>query len=83
MYQVGERQYHLSKGQGFLIEPETMTFYQAEKEEPWNYLWVGFVGSGAGKLVQDIGLNSRQLTYQYVGYCRAFECKPQLSVYGL
>lgn len=63
-YQVGERKYQLSKGQGFLIEPETFTFYQADKEEPWSYLWVGFGGSGAGKLIQDIGLNSRQLIYQ-------------------
>lgn len=63
-YQVGERKYQLSKGQGFLIEPETLTFYQADKEEPWSYLWVGFGGSGAGKLIQDIGLNSRQLIYQ-------------------
>ncbi|MGN1193333.1 MAG: AraC family transcriptional regulator [Dorea sp.] len=64
IYQVGERKYQLSKGQGFLIEPETLTFYQADKEEPWSYLWVGFGGSGAGKLIQDIGLNSRQLIYQ-------------------
>ena len=63
-YQVGERKYQLSKGQGFLIEPETLTFYQADKDEPWSYLWVGFGGSEAGKLIQDIGLNSRQLIYQ-------------------
>lgn len=64
IYQIGERKYQLSKGQGFLIEPETLTFYQADKEEPWSYLWVGFGGNGAGKLIQDIGLNSRQLIYQ-------------------
>lgn len=63
-YQVGEQKYQLSKGQGFLIEPETLTFYQADKDEPWSYLWVGFGGSEAGKLIQDIGLNSRQLIYQ-------------------
>ena len=64
IYQVGERKYSLSKGQGFLIEPETLTFYQADREEPWSYLWIGFGGIGATKLIQDIGLNSRQLTFQ-------------------
>ena len=64
IYQVGERKYSLSKGQGFLIEPETLTFYQADREEPWSYLWIGFGGIGAAKLIQDIGLNSRQLTFQ-------------------
>ena len=63
-YQVGERKYSLTKGQGFLIEPETLTFYQADREDPWSYLWVGFGGNGAAKLVQDIGLNSWQTTFQ-------------------
>lgn len=64
VYCVGERKYHISKGQGFLIEPETLTFYQADKSDPWVYLWIGFGGSAAGKFVQDIGLNSDQLVFQ-------------------
>lgn len=64
IYQVGERKYHLTKGQGFLIEPEVLTFYQADQNDPWTYLWIGFDGSDAGKWIQDIGLNSRQLTFQ-------------------
>ncbi len=63
-YQVDERKFHLSKGQGFLIEPEVLTFYQADQEDPWTYIWIGFGGSGAGRFIKDIGLNSRQLTFQ-------------------
>lgn len=63
-YQIGERKYHLSEGQGFLIEPEVLTFYQADKDDPWTYLWIGFDGSDARKRIGDIGLNSRQLTFQ-------------------
>ena len=42
IYQVGEKKYHISKGQIFLIEPESLTFYQADKEEPWTYFmgWI-------------------------------------------
>ncbi|MDO4308781.1 MAG: AraC family transcriptional regulator [Eubacteriales bacterium] len=63
-YQVGDRKYELSKGQGFLIEPETLTFYQADEAEPWTYLWIGFGGTRAGQLIHDIGLNSSQLIFQ-------------------
>lgn len=62
---MGGRKYQLSAGQGFLIEPETLTFYQADKDEPWSYLWVGVGGTEAEKYIQDIGLNSSQLIFQY------------------
>ena len=35
MYKVGDRKYKLMEGQGFLIEPEAVTFYQADEKEPW------------------------------------------------
>lgn len=64
IYQTGGRKFELSKGQGFLIEPETLTFYQADQEHPWTYLWIGFGGARAKAFLQDIGLNSSQLTFQ-------------------
>ncbi len=36
--------YHLRKGQGFLICPDNITYYQADFEHPWTYSWVGFHG---------------------------------------
>lgn len=63
-YQVGERKYELQQGQGFLIEPETLTFYKADKEIPWSYLWIGFGGEQAEEYLKDIGLGSEQLTFQ-------------------
>ena len=62
IYQVGETKYQLKEGQAFLIEPESLTFYQADKTDPWSYLWVGFGGTEAQRFVRDLGLNSRQLT---------------------
>ena len=29
---------------GFLIEPNTVTFYHADPDNPWTYVWVGFSG---------------------------------------
>jgi AraC family transcriptional regulator of arabinose operon len=63
-YYVEDTQHELQAGQGFLIEPEVQTFYQADQEEPWTYLWVGFGGSHAKEYLKDIGVNSRQLIFR-------------------
>lgn len=64
IYQVGEERYELEAGQGFLIQPEVRTFYQADAKEPWTYLWIGFNGGRAGEYLKDIGLDSRRLTFR-------------------
>ena len=58
IFRVGEVQYELGAGQGFLIEPEVQTFYQADKDSPWTYLWIGFGGSRAREYLRDIGLGN-------------------------
>lgn len=62
-YQIGEQKYRISKGQGFLIEPDISVFYQADREHPWTYLWVGFGGTKAHKFVSDLGLNDERLMF--------------------
>lgn len=64
LYQVGSHTYHLSAGEGFLIEPDVLTFYQADAEQPWSYLWIGFSGRRAKEYLEDLGLNSEQLTFR-------------------
>ena len=59
LYQAGERRYRLEAGEGFLIEPNVPTFYQADQKEPWSYLWVGFGGSRAGEYLNAMGLSAR------------------------
>ena len=63
-YQVGDEVYELSAGQGFLIEPEVLTFYQADAKDPWTYLWIGFNGEKAREFMKDIGLNSQKLIFR-------------------
>ena len=64
IYKVGEQTFHLEKGQGFVIEPEIMTFYQADQKEPWTYFWIGFTGKRASEYVGDLGINSEQLIFR-------------------
>jgi YesN/AraC family two-component response regulator len=48
----------LGKGQGFLICPGAVTFYQADEDEPWSYAWVGFQGVKAEHYIKSAGLSS-------------------------
>lgn len=56
IFQVGEQRYEISKGMGFIIEPDVTTFYQADEQEPWTYLWIGFDGLRARECMQDMGM---------------------------
>ena len=72
-YTAGGRQYDLHEGQGFLIEPEVQTFYQADRNEPWSYMWIGFSGTRAGEYLADLGLGGNNLIFS----CRDI---PELNV---
>lgn len=74
-YTVAEKQYTLHAGQGFLIEPDIQTFYQADADEPWSYMWVGFSGSRAKEYLVELGLGDSNLTFDcehISGICHSF-----------
>jgi len=41
-YEVNGKVYHLTKGEAFVIKPHEITKYSADKDTPWEYVWVGF-----------------------------------------
>lgn len=45
-----EKKYELQSGQAFIIKPNEITSYWADKKEPWEYIWIGFDGDYAEKL---------------------------------
>lgn len=63
-YLVGEETYELESGQGFLIEPDVQTFYQANAENPWTYIWVAFDGTRAKEYLSAIGLGNGKKTFR-------------------
>jgi len=63
-YYVDEKKYTLQKGQGFLIEPNVLTRYQADQNDPWTYIWIGFGGKKSNGHLHNLGLGSDQLIFQ-------------------
>lgn len=62
-YYVNDHKYTVSKNQGFLICPNVVTFYQADKDDPWTYLWLGIDGEKVSMYLHSIGLDSNNLTF--------------------
>lgn len=59
---VNRTEYQITQGQLFLVEPNQMVYYQADKEDPWEYGWVGFRGGLAAHFVHRLGLGYPTLT---------------------
>lgn len=53
---VNNNCYRLTKGQGFLIEPDFQTVYMSDAVNPWTYVWVGFSGKKAKDMLNTIGI---------------------------
>ena len=63
IYRVGAQTWELHENQGFLIEPEVQTFYQADGDMPWTYCWVGFDGRLVPEMLSQMGLGGGRLTF--------------------
>jgi AraC family transcriptional regulator of arabinose operon len=44
IYKVGSKTYEIGPNTAFLIYPGVTTYYEASKDDPWTYIWVGFNG---------------------------------------
>lgn len=51
--------YEIEKGSGFIIYPDEITYYQADKTEPWTYRWVGFNGGNCGTILKNMGFSAQ------------------------
>lgn len=60
--------YSLTKDDFFLIKPQdSAALYQAAKENPWRYIWLGFEGNRAEELLREYGFYDDNR----VGHCMA------------
>lgn len=61
--QVNNVKYDLHEGQGFLVSPNTVTYFVADNAEPWKYSWVGFSGNIATEYLYRANLSVNSPTY--------------------
>lgn len=59
----GGKTYYLKKGQAFLIVPEQITYYEADKENPWHYSWIEFGGIYAKNILNMCNLSKDNPIY--------------------
>ena len=54
------RVHSLHAGDLFLILPGQITYYEADRETPWEYCWIGFDGYEAASILKSCGLWEEQ-----------------------
>ena len=45
VFQNKDGVHEICAGQAFIINPEEITFYQADETDPWMYIWIAFSGT--------------------------------------
>ncbi|WP_034849882.1 AraC family transcriptional regulator [Clostridium hydrogeniformans] len=55
-FYIDDLTFEIKENQGFLICPEDVTYYEADENMPWNYIWVGFNGLKAPEYIRQMGL---------------------------
>lgn len=46
IFNIDGKSYKLRSGEMFVIPPFVETYYEADSQNPWNYIWIGFTSSG-------------------------------------
>ncbi len=46
-FKIGNRTYTVRPGEMFVIPPFQETYYEADNENPWSYIWIGFTTDGS------------------------------------
>lgn len=63
-YYVNNKKYTVNKNEGFLINPNVVTFYQADEDTPWTYLWLGIDGIKVEDYLNYAGLDNDNLIFK-------------------
>lgn len=55
--------YNINAGEGFLLTPNIINTYEADKDDPWNYIWIEFEGLKAERYLDEIGISAKNPIY--------------------
>lgn len=63
IYECQGGKYNLVKGDMFLIRPHESTFYKADFDDPWSYIWIGFSGAITEELIDSSYFSKSPVVY--------------------
>lgn len=55
--EINKKKYELGAGDVFYIPPKVEAWYESDKDDPWCYTWVGFVGMKAEECTSQAGFS--------------------------
>jgi AraC-like DNA-binding protein len=74
IFTIDNKTYHLQNGEGFLICPDLLHYYEADTKNPWFYFWVGFHGVKAEQYLHQVGLSKESPIFTYTKDDRLKKC---------
>jgi len=69
VFQINDKRYALSSGMMFVIPPYAETYYEADAEDPWEYIWVGFTGTPPLQLNDFYNIPGALRIFQHMKAC--------------
>ncbi|MBQ2704060.1 MAG: AraC family transcriptional regulator [Clostridia bacterium] len=69
IFQINGKRYALSSGMMFVIPPFVETYYEADAEDPWEYIWVGFTGTPPLQLNDFYNIPGALRIFQHMKVC--------------
>ena len=72
--EINNQKYVLTAGDAFLLSPNVEAWYEADREDPWSYMWVGFTGYRAQEYAEHAGFTQK-------APIRIVNCEKELNGY--
>lgn len=56
---MGEKDFPVEPNQAFITPPRELIYYEADRENPWSYIWIIFNGKKAIELLHEMGFSKQ------------------------
>lgn len=73
-FTVNNQTWELDKHKAFLIKPDETTYYEADKEDPWVYVWVAFYGTRAEECLKLAGFDKENRICHFENESTLIKC---------
>ena len=70
---INDWQYEVHEHQTFLIPDSTRSFYQADKDDPWEYIWLHIGGPKIPQILKEAGLTPDHPVYTPLDHYKKIE----------